>query len=104
MPRVNGNDINDNLRISDRYVEDGSFIRLKNIQLTYTFPKSFTSKLKIEGIKVYVSAQNLLTITKYSGLYPEIGQLSTSNYLSRGVDMGTYPQNRTITGGLSINF
>jgi TonB-linked SusC/RagA family outer membrane protein len=104
MPRVNGNDINDNLRISDRYVEDGSFLRLKNIQLTYTFPKSFTSKLKIEGIKVYVSAQNLLTITKYSGLYPEIGQLSTSNYLSRGVDMGTYPQNRTITGGLSINF
>jgi hypothetical protein len=101
---MNGNDINDNLRISDRYVEDGSFIRLKNIQLTYSFSETIASKLKMENLSIFLSAQNLFTITKYSGIYPEIGQISATNYLSRGVDMGTYPQSRTITCGLNINF
>ncbi len=85
---------------SDLYVEDGSFIRLRNVQLGYTFPKKWIRKLKIESLRIYASANNLVTLTRYMGFDPEIG----GGTLSNGVDYGFYPQARTIMGGLNIKF
>ena len=108
IPRLNGNDKNDNKRISDMYVEDGSYLRLKTLQLGYTFPQLLTRKLFISSLRVYVTGQNLLTFTKYTGSDPEIGQLpsnsSSASTLSRGVDIGTYPQAKTFTAGINITF
>ncbi|MDR3058023.1 MAG: TonB-dependent receptor [Prevotella sp.] len=104
IPRLAGSDVNDNMRISDRYVEDGSYLRLRNIQLGYTFPVSFSKKAYMQKLRIYVTGQNLFTFTDYSGADPEVGQITSTNYLSRGVDIGTYPQAMTITGGVSITF
>ena len=102
IPRVNGNDKNDNKRISDMYVEDGSYLRLKTLQIGYTLPVKLTTKIYVQKLRLFLSAQNLLTFTNYSGADPEIGQISSTNYLSRGVDIGTYPQARVLSGGISI--
>jgi len=104
IPRLNGNDKNDNKRISDMYIEDGSYLRLKTLQIGYTLPQRITQKLFMSSLRVYVTGQNLLTFTKYSGADPEIGQISSTNYLSRGVDIGTYPQAKTFTAGINITF
>ncbi len=104
IARINGDDDNDNMRISDFYIEDGSYLRLKNVQLGYTFPVQLVKKAQIQNLRLYVSVQNLFTITNYSGADPEIGQLSSTDYLSRGFDHGTYPQARTITAGLNLTF
>ena len=90
-----------NSEISDYFVEDGSYLRLKNLQLGYNFCERL---LKIKGIsylRLYVSAQNLFTLTKYSGLDPEIG---SSNATLNGIDQGFYPQARIWTVGLNIKF
>lgn len=84
------------------YVEDGSYLRLKTLQLGYTLPSEVTKKFYVQKMRLFVSAQNLLTFTKYSGADPEIGQISGTNYLSRGVDIGTYPQAKIFSGGISI--
>ena len=102
IPRLNGNDLNDNKRISDMYIEDGSYLRLKTLQLGYNLPMTKVSFMK--SARVFVSAQNLLTLTKYSGADPEIGQISSTNYLSRGVDIGTYPQAKIFSIGVNLNF
>jgi TonB-linked SusC/RagA family outer membrane protein len=99
-PRVSLSDPNQNVRISDRFVEDGSYFRLKTTTLSYQMPKSWLNKVKIEKMKIYVTAQNLLTFTNYSGLDPEIGSVGGS--LEIGIDRGFYPQARTILAGLSI--
>lgn len=91
-----------NTIFSDYYVENGSFVRLKNIQLGYTFSKSLVEKIKVHGLRVYVSANNLVTLTKYRGFDPEIG--SAGGALASGVDYGFYPQARTIMGGVSLKF
>ena len=104
IPRLNGSDKNDNKRISDLYIEDGSYLRLKTLQFGYTIPQSLSSKLYMNNLRVFVTGQNLLTFTKYSGSDPEIGQISSTNYLSRGVDIGTYPQAKTFTAGINITF
>lgn len=104
IPRLTPTDSNDNMRISDRYIEDGSYFRLKNLQLSYSLPAAIVNKLNIPGFRIFVSAQNVFTLTKYSGMYPEIGQALSTSYLSRGVDYGNYPQSRIVTGGISINF
>jgi TonB-dependent starch-binding outer membrane protein SusC len=101
VPRVT-TDATRNTVLSDYYVEDGSFIRLRNIQLGYTIPKKFTEKLKVESFRLYVSANNLVTLTKYQGFDPDIGP--TAGTLSAGVDYGFYPQARTIMGGLTVKF
>ncbi len=101
-PRVTVNDPNFNARVSDRFVEDGSYLRLKNLQIGYSLPKSVISKLKIDKFRLYLSAQNLLTITDYSGLDPEIG--ATQGALDLGIDRGFYPQSRTFLGGVNITF
>lgn len=102
-PRLTISDPNQNARLSDRFVEDGSYLRLKNIQIGYTLPESALSKLKISRLRVYISAQNLFTITKYSGLDPEIG-IGADGALDLGIDRGFYPQARTFLTGVNITF
>jgi TonB-linked SusC/RagA family outer membrane protein len=110
MPRAIATDPNKNaLRGSDRFLEDGSYIRLKTFTLGYSLPKSLTDKLKISRLRIYFTAQNLLTITNYSGYDPEIGSnaIGDSNgpiNLARGIDNGYYPQARTFLGGIQIGF
>jgi TonB-linked SusC/RagA family outer membrane protein len=86
---------------SSYFVEDGSFARLRNIQIGYTLPKKTLTKMKMDNLRVYVSANNLVTLTRYMGFDPDIG---SAGVLSAGVDLGFYPQARTIMGGLQISF
>ncbi|SMO41779.1 TonB-linked outer membrane protein, SusC/RagA family [Saccharicrinis carchari] len=99
---LNAATVEDNLVASDFYVEDGSYLRLKNFQLGYTFRNLLPS---MSGLRVYFSGQNLLTFTGYSGLDPEIGA-SSSNApsLTQGIDYGTYPQARVFSIGASLTF
>lgn len=91
---------NVNWQSSDLYVYNGSYLRLKNIQLGYTLPQSITSKAFISSLRVYVAAENLLTFTQYHGFDPEISSGGTS----LGIDYGVYPQARVFTVGLNLNF
>jgi len=101
-PRVNLSDPNQNVRVSDRFIEDGSYLRLKNIQIGYSLPRALLNKMRFDKFRIYASAQNLLTITGYSGMDPEIGQIGGS--LDIGIDRGFYPQARTFLGGIQIGF
>lgn len=105
IPRATLTDPNDNDVISDRYVEDGSYIRLKNISLGYTFPKKWISKWHLENLRLYVNIQNLFTITGYDGYDPEIGA-STSDVTGYvyGVDNGRYPSPTTYSFGVNLSF
>ncbi len=87
---------NKNLRVSDFYIEDGSYLRLKNIQVGYTFDRVLTQKVHIENLRIYICARNLFTFTRYSGLDPEVG--------GWGIDCGIYPQPRTFIAGINLNF
>jgi TonB-linked SusC/RagA family outer membrane protein len=118
--RVTNEDNNDNNRPSDVYAEDGSYLRLRNVQIGYTFPSNLLSRLSITKLRLFASAQNLFTITKYSGLDPEIGLPQqydasrrygpagvgdlTRSVGSSGVDVGTYPLSRVYTFGLNVTF
>lgn len=105
IPHTSLNDPNDNDRISDRYVEDGSFLRIKNITLGYTFPKALLNKAKIENLRVYVNIQNLYTFTKYTGYDPEVGaSTQDSTGLTYGLDNGRYPSPAMYSFGLNITF
>lgn len=99
VPRFTWTNNNDNYRVSDLYIRNGSYMRLKNIQLGYTLPKNLTSKAFISSLRLYVAAENLLTLTGYKGFDPEI-----SHDTSAGIDRGIYPQARTFTVGLNLNF
>lgn len=114
IPRVNG--ATQNLAISDRYVEDGSYARLKNISLGYTFKDSVFDKY-FSKLRVYVSAQNLITLTKYSGLDPESGASGVASgptgpgsnayrnsATATGIDLGFYPQPKSVIFGLEVSF
>ncbi len=90
------------LRFSDRFVEDGSYMRLRNIELGYNIP--IQKWTKILGINIYVSAQNLLTFTKYSWIDPDVNSRGGSNSLDQGIDYSTYPSSKSITGGIRIDF
>ena len=87
---------------SSYMVEDGSFIRFNNITLGYNFPKTSIAKVGLKGLRVYVTAQNPFTITKYSGYNPEVS--TNSNALTPGIDYGAYPTNKSLAFGLNINF
>jgi TonB-linked SusC/RagA family outer membrane protein len=102
-PRAIGGDPNSNTRISDRYIEDGSYLRIKNITLGYTLPSSLTRKYKIDNVRIYTNIQNLYTLTKYSGFDPEIGVSTMSNYVY-GLDFGRYPSPQIYTFGLNLSF
>ncbi|HTI10397.1 MAG TPA: TonB-dependent receptor [Puia sp.] len=98
-PRYSFTDANNNARVSQRYVENGSFIKVKNLQLGYTLPNSVTKKA-IDRIRVYVQVKNAFTFTKYMGYDPEIA----GGIMNSGVDLGAYPQSRIYTAGLDVNF
>lgn len=99
-PRVAFIDSNNNRRASDRYVEDGSYAKIKNIQLGYTLPKSVTQRAGFSQIRVYAQVKNAYTFTNYSGFDPEI----SSGVLDTGIDRGTYPQPRTWLVGVNVKF
>ncbi len=96
MPRAVFGDPNQNNRISDRFVENGSYLRLKTISLSYNFPKEWLKVLTIENARLTLSCENVATITSYSGFDPEVG--------INGIDLSTYPISRTFNIGLNFNF
>lgn len=92
-----------NVRISDRYIEDGSYLRIQNVSLGYNLPKALTRKIEANNVRVYVSAQNLKTFTKYSGYDPELGAINNKATFMN-IDNGRYPVPRTFTIGANIEF
>lgn len=102
-PRPIADSANNNLLISDRYVEDGSYLRIQNITLGYSLPQDVISKYKMSRLRLYASAQNLYTFTDYSGYDPEIGSFN-QNVLLSGIDNGRYPVARTFLVGLNVEF
>lgn len=102
-PRAIANDPNDNNRISDRYVEDGSYLRIKNLTLGYNVPSSFLKRYYMDNLRLYVNIQNLYTFTKYSGYDPEVGVSTLSNNVY-GLDNGRYPAPQVYSFGLNISF
>ncbi len=103
VARIVSSDPNQNSRISSKYVEDGSYLRLRNVKLSYKIPTLVTEKIGISRAQVYISANNLFTLTKYTGFDPEVGNLDGSN-LNAGIDTDVYPQASSIHIGASITF
>ena len=103
VPRAMYNDPNDNNRISDRYIEDGSYLRVKNITFGYNLPKNVIKKMSLENIRVYANIQNLLTFSKYSGYDPEVGASTASSYVY-GLDNGRYPSPQIYSFGINLSF
>ncbi|GAB7088107.1 SusC/RagA family TonB-linked outer membrane protein [Marinifilum fragile] len=101
MPRAILGDPNGNTRESTRYLEDGSFLRLKNIELGYTLPKNIINKIGITKCRVYVNAQNIWTSTDYSGIDPEVGR---EGVLNQGIDRSFYPINKSFFAGVQLSF
>lgn len=92
---------NRNNVFSSYFVEDGSFARLRNVQLGYTLPRTLLSKIRVSSLRFYVAANNLVTLTNYQGYDPDVG---SAGVLSAGVDYGIYPQARTVMGGVNLKF
>ncbi len=111
LPRLDPRGRNQNFaRVSDFYVEDGSYLRLKNMQIGYTIPGSLTGKAGIEKFRIYLGVKNLITITKYTGFDPEVGltynyETERSDVLQQGIDkLGNYPHNRMFMVGVNLQF
>ncbi len=103
QPRFVFDSPNQNYRASDLWVEDASFLRARNVQLGYTLPQKWTQKIAVQRLRFYVQAENLFTLTKYTGCDPEVtGGNGFSSDL--GVDRGVYPQSRTFSVGVNLNF
>jgi TonB-linked SusC/RagA family outer membrane protein len=102
IPRVTASDPNLNSQTSSRFLEDGSYLRMKTLQLGYTLKDDFAKKLRIGSFRTYVSADNIFTITNYSGFNPDLGR--TGSIFDRGVDYGhvAYPLARTISLGIQL--
>ncbi len=91
------------ITVSDRFIEDASYIRLKNISFGYSIPQSILSRVHVKSLRLYVSAQNYWTHTKYTGFDPEASQAGQA-LINRGVDLGVYPNNKSIQGGIQLSF
>jgi hypothetical protein len=107
FPRLSWQGATNNKQPSTRFLESGSYLRLKYVQIGYSFGNALLSRLKVSSVRFFVSAQNVFTVTKYTGLDPEM--YLNNNSLSDGVravgiDWGTYPSARTYTAGVNINF
>ena len=100
VPKINGRFNNE---ITSHYIEDGSFFRLRNITLGYNLPIDLISKFKLTKVRVYASSQNLLTLTSYSGMDPDVNY-SGSSSLRKGTDFFTFPVPRMYTAGINISF
>jgi hypothetical protein len=103
IPRAVGGGKVDNVRNSTRFVEDGSYLRLKSLTLNYNFNTNHFKKLGINKLALYITGQNLLTFTKYTGFDPEVNAFGQSA-TELGIDYGTYPQARTLTVGANVDF
>ena len=103
MPRVSWLGSTNNKTPSSRFLEDGSYVRLKNVQIGYSFSQGTMSRWRMKGLRIYVTGENLLTFTKYTGLDPEIG-IQNANATQNGVDNGAYPSSRFFTFGLNVTF
>jgi hypothetical protein len=101
VPRYTWNDINNNYRISDLFIEDGSYVRLKNIQVGYNFPVRILQRVGASVFRIYISGENVITLTKYTGADPEIGAI---NAFDIAIDRGIYPQARTFRVGTVLTF
>lgn len=101
IPRMTNKNPNGNWRSSDLYIKNGSYLRLKSAQLGYTLPQQLTKKVSIQHLRLFVSAENLITITGYDGFDPEV---ASGGYTSIGIDRGIYPQSRTVSVGANITF
>ncbi|HLK96311.1 MAG TPA: hypothetical protein VK364_00945, partial [Hymenobacter sp.] len=88
---------------SSRFVEDGSYVRLKNVSLGYNLPKQWITRYKLSNVRVYASGTNLWTLTRYSGPDPEVSTLDGST-TAQGIDFFTFPQVKTVLVGLTVNF
>jgi hypothetical protein len=102
-PRPIADASNNNLLISTRYVEDGSYLRIQNVTLGYSLPQDVIAKYSLSRLRLYGSAQNLFTFTDYTGYDPEIGSFN-QNVLLSGIDNGRYPVARTFSIGLNVEF
>jgi hypothetical protein len=89
--------------MSDRYLEDGSYLRIKTITLSYDLPEKAVSAIKLTKMRFYITAQNMFTITNYSGFDPEVGSFGMDN-TRLGYDFGSYPSVKTYIIGLSVTF
>ncbi len=105
IPRATNDPVKaaENKRVSSRFIEDGSYLRVKNLTIGYTFPNSIIGKLRLASLRVYFSGQNLLTFTNYSGLDPEVNYLGNDNTVI-GTDFFTYPQARSYNFGVNLKF
>lgn len=103
MPRWSTTDVNRNNRMSDRWLEDASYLRISNISLAYNFPSEMMKKGHMTACKLYFNAQNVWTFTKYSGYDPEIGSYNQQAGM-QNIDMGRYPSPRTFTFGVNLTF
>lgn len=106
VPRAISGDPNNNSRTSDRFIEDGSYMRVKNLTIGYSLPAKTLGSLTnsvVSKVRVYVSSQNLLTFTKYTGYDPEIGSRN-GTLLRNGIDYANFPQARTVLAGLQVTF
>jgi hypothetical protein len=92
-----------NFRYSDKFVEDGSYLRIQNISIGYNLPKSILKKVKIENLKLYANLQNVYTFTAYKGYEPEVGSINQDARLS-SIDNARYPSPRIYTFGLNLSF
>ena len=103
VPRVSVTDLNSNRTYSTLYIEDGSFLRMKYLTLGYTFNEKLIGK-EISKFRVFLTFQNLVTITNYTGFDPEVGSDIGSSANKYGVDRGVYPQARAYILGVNFNF
>jgi len=103
MPRFDNGGENFNHYMSTRWIEDGTYVRVQNVKLAYTFPSVWMEKAKITRLQVYANIQNVATFTDYSGLDPQIGAFNQSS-LQQNIDMGRYPAPRVYTFGLNLDF
>lgn len=103
MPRLSSADANSNYRVSNRFVEDGSYLRIQNISFSYSLPKQLLRQVDIENLRIYANLQNVYTFSKYKGYDPEIGAIR-QNALLTGIDNGRYPSPKIYTIGLNITF
>lgn len=105
LPRAGRSQPYNNTRISSRYIEDGSYLRIKNISLGYNLSKPLVRRMKMESIRIYTNIQNLVTFTKYSGYDPEVGvNPQDATGYTFGFDLGRYPAPRIVSFGLNVSF
>ena len=103
VQRITAANANTNNRVSDRFIEDGSYLRVKNVSLGYSLPARTVKKLHLTGLRVYVNMQNVFTLTSYNGYDPEIGAYNQDVKL-QGIDFARYPSPKIYTAGISINY